>query len=95
MASISWTQQALDDLDRLELFLLDKSPRVAAQAVLAIMEATDVLMDFPQAGRMTPDLDPEHRELLVPFSNSGYVIGYGVYGDRVEILDVHHMREDD
>jgi farnesyl-diphosphate farnesyltransferase len=31
-------------------------------AIVAIMEATRVLAQFPQAGRMTEDLDPEHRE---------------------------------
>ena len=43
---------------------------------------------------MTEDLDPEHRELVVRFSEGGYIVHYGVFGDRIEILDVRHQRED-
>lgn len=92
---LTWTDDALADLDRLETFLWEKSARSAHDAIFTIIDATEILKRFPDAGRMAEDLDPEHRELLVPFSNSGYIVGYGVYGDEVEIFNVRHMREDD
>lgn len=95
MARISWTRAALADLDRLEAFLHDKSPRSAARAIVAILDEVEILRQFPEAGRMSDDLDPEQRELIVPFSKSGYVVGYGVFGDHVEVFSVRHMREDD
>jgi plasmid stabilization system protein ParE len=94
MPKIAWTRAALADLDRLEAFLVEKSPRSASKAVVAIMDATRVLARFPHAGRMTEDLDPEHRELIVKFSDSGYVVHHGVFDDRIEVLEVRHQRED-
>lgn len=93
--SVTWTRGALADLDRLEAFLMEKSPRSAARAVITIMDATEILKTFPEAGRISDDLDPEQRELIVPFSNRGYIVGYGIFGDEVEIFNVRHQREDD
>jgi len=95
MARIAWTHAALADLDRLESFLWQASPVSAERAITAILDATELLQQFPEAGRPSADLDPDHRELLLPFGNSGYVVGYGVYRGTVEILSVRHMREDD
>src|SRR5690242_3861263 len=95
MPRVIWTNRALNDLDRLEQFLWTKSPLAAERAIRTILEATRLLEDFPQAGRPAADLDPEHRELPVPFSSSGYVVLYGYDGAWVEILFVRHMREDD
>ncbi len=94
MRHVTWTRTALVDLDRLEVFLLEKSPRSASKAIAAITDATRVLVQFPHAGRMTEDLDPEHRELVVRFSEGGYIVHYGVFGERIEILDVRHQRGD-
>jgi plasmid stabilization system protein ParE len=94
MPILTWTTAALGDLDRLEAFLFENSPPAAARAMAAIMLATRTLAEFPEAGTMREDLDPGHRELLVRFSGSGDVVHYQVDGDRVEILDVRHMRED-
>jgi len=44
-------------------------------------------------GRPADDLDPEHRELLIPFGASGYVIVYEVYADSVLVLAVRHQKE--
>jgi toxin ParE1/3/4 len=50
-------------------------------------EATDRLVDFPQSGRVVPELgQPNIREVFV-FS---YRIIYRHTGDMVQILTVHH-----
>ena len=36
----------------------------------------------------------DHRELMVPFSSSGYVVRYRVDPDAVVIARIFHMRED-
>lgn len=95
MGRVTWTEEALADLDRLETFLFEKSPRSAALAFLAIIDATGLLKDLPEAGRMSDDLDRDQRDLIVPFSNSGCIVGHGVFGDDVEIFNVRDMREDD
>jgi plasmid stabilization system protein ParE len=95
MARVTWTPKALADLDRLEAFLAKNNPRSAARAILTIIDSIEILKTFPEIGRTSPDLDPDQGDLLVPFSSSGYVVGYGVFGDDVEIFNVRHMREDD
>ena len=36
----------------------------------------------------------DHRELMVPFSSSGYVVRYRVDIDSVVVARIFHMRED-
>jgi hypothetical protein len=38
-------------------------------------------------------LDPEHRELLIPFGVTGYVLVYEVYAERILVLAVRHQKE--
>ena len=45
------------------------------------------------AGRPADDLEPEHRELLIPFGASGYMLFYEVLGETVLILAVKHQKE--
>lgn len=40
------------------------------------MKQAELLERFPQAGRPAEDLEPEHRELLIPFGGAGYVLLY-------------------
>jgi hypothetical protein len=42
---------------------------------------------------MAEDLEPEHRELLIPFGASGYVIFYETLDNDVCILAVKHQKE--
>ena len=48
-------------------------------------------IQMPAGRPMT--LDPEHRELLIPFGASGYVLVYGVYDDTILVLSVRHQKE--
>lgn len=96
MPALVWTDTALHHLARLEAFLAEKNPHAAQNAIAALLSRTQTLADFPEIGRLAPDLDPEHRELPVTFANAGYVIGYYYrLGSAVEILHVRHMSEDD
>lgn len=52
-----------------------------------------VLARFPEAGRSTDDLDPEHRELIFPFGVTGCVLIYEVGYDSILILAVKHQKE--
>jgi len=42
---------------------------------------------------MATDLAIDHRELLVPFSDGGYVVAYTIRDDVIEIIDIRHQRE--
>jgi addiction module RelE/StbE family toxin len=93
MHQLEWSTRATSDLKRLRAFLQEKNPRAASAAVDLLMLAARELQHFPSIGRPLSDDEPEHRELPVPFSNSGYVILYRFNGDVVEVLAVKHMRE--
>lgn len=93
MARVVWSFHAREDLERLHAFLNANSPRAASAAIELILLSTSDLHDFPLRGRPLSEDDPEHREFLVPFSNSGYVILYRIDGNDIEIQAVKHMRE--
>jgi plasmid stabilization system protein ParE len=93
MPPVYWTDQAADDVERLEGFLLPKSQEAATRALLAIYEAVDQLEQSPEIGRPMDGMSPDYRELIAPFSNSGYVVQYTFDGRLVLILAIRHMRE--
>jgi plasmid stabilization system protein ParE len=61
--------------------------------VRVIRAAIAKLEFFPQAGRVAPDGHPDHRELIVKFSNGGYVALYGIDGGDLVVIDIRHQRE--
>ena len=93
MPRLVWTNGALAGLRSAYLFLADKDMDAAAKAVDAIRKGANVLKQFSQAGRPADDLEPEHRELRIPFGGSGYVVFYMVIDDAVRLLTVKHQKE--
>eukprot|EP01035_Chromulina_nebulosa_P002352 gene2352-3181_t len=90
MPRVVWSHRALTDLDRLEAFLHHKNPRAAIEAIDAIYGSARRLADTPEIGR------PARlglRELLVRFSNGGYLVLYAVDPEVVQIVRVRHQRE--
>ena len=90
---LEWSPEALRDIERLYRFLSSKNPRAADRVVVTIRASLGLLLDFPEAGRMATDLAIDHRELLVPFSDGGYVVAYTIRDDVIEIIDIRHQRE--
>ena len=90
---VVWTDRASHDLERHYFFLAEKDEDAGLKAVEAIEKGTLILEQFPNAGRPADDLDPEQRELLVPFGTSGYVLVYEVDADHSRILAVRHQKE--
>jgi plasmid stabilization system protein ParE len=82
------------DFERLHSFLIDKDPRAAPRASAALADAIDSLLAFPERGRVAPL--PGHRELVVPFGRSAYVVRYRYRADKQTVLIVRiwHGRED-
>jgi toxin ParE1/3/4 len=93
MPRLIWTAGAVDGLKKVHGFMAEKDEDAAAKALDAIRKGARILEHYPQAGRPAEDLEPEHRELLIPFGVSGYVLFYEVIADTVCILAVKHQRE--
>ncbi len=93
-SEIVWLPSAAKDVVRLREFIQSKNPSAAIRAANRIKEATEILIDNPEAGKPVEDLIP-FRELLIPFGNGNYVLRYREDGVRVIIVKVKHSREDD
>ena len=90
---VRWSDNALAGLMRVHAFLAESDPQAAQKALDVIEAGTDVLEQFPHAGRPADDLEPEHRELLIPFGASGYAVFYEAGEGYVLILSLKHQRE--
>lgn len=90
---VTWLPQAIQGVQRAYRFLAEKDIEAAKAAAGIILQQAHILEKFPNAGRPADDLDPEHRELLVPFGASGYVLVYEVTGNNVTVLAVKHQKE--
>ena len=91
--SVYYTPPALADLRRVHRFLAERNKSAADRAVATIHRAVRALSAFPESGRRTPDGDLAHRELLVRFGNSGYVVLYGIEASDIVVVAVRHQRE--
>jgi toxin ParE1/3/4 len=57
------------------------------------LQQAEILETYPEAGRPAGDLEPEHRERIVPFGASGYVLLYEIIDNTVVVLAVRHQKE--
>ena len=90
---VHWSEEARAGLERIYLFLEEKSEEAAIAAIKAIREKAVLIEQFPNAGRPSADLEPEQRELLVPYGAAGYVLMYEIYLESILILSVKHQKE--
>ena len=92
MATIVYSVQALNDLDRLTDFLLLEFPEAALETIELIQEAVIILRHHPLIGR---EIDQYLRELVISREQSGYIAlySYETAYDAVFILGIRHQRE--
>ena len=91
------TLEAVEDLKRLQAFLIEKDPAAAARAVDALETSFELLEHSPFSCRKAwPGDRPLLRELVIPFGSAGYVALFEIDGPgHVSILAVRHQREED
>ena len=87
-----WLKESEADIERLFQFLFEKSPLAAAKAISSVLEKSELLLEFLQAGFLLDD-NSGRRELIVPFGASSYVVRYYIVNDVVAIVRVWHSRE--
>ena len=92
MARLIYSDRALDDLDRLNDFLIASDPRLAQETIGLIEEAILVLQRHPLIGRLA---ESDLRELIISRGRSGYAALYSFEADQdaVFILSIRHQRE--
>lgn len=87
MARVSWTSQALDDLEAIGDFIARDAPSFAQVFVDRVFQAVERLENFPLSGRIVPEISQEDiREIIF----GSYRIVYLVSEDEINILTVFH-----
>ena len=98
--SVRLTRGALEDLQRLEDFLVEQVLKhgdldLPVRAVDAIRREMRILETNPYTCRKVGS-NPLERELIIPFGASGYVASFEILSDReVAVSAFRHQREDD
>ena len=98
--TVTLTHEALEDLWRLEDFLVDAALEhgdfdLPRRAVAAIRKEFRILETNPFTCRIA-DTDRLERELVIPFGATGYVALFRIISDReVVVTAIRHQREDD
>lgn len=98
--AVSLTREALEDLQRLESFLIDTALEhgdldLPERALAAIRSEFRILERNPFTCRIAFD-DRLERELVIPFGAAGYVALFHIISDReVVVSAIRHQREDD
>jgi len=87
MVKINWTREAIENIHELREFYEPKSASYAEHLTDRLFEKAEVLVQFPQIGRVVPELDnPKIRELIY---KSYRIIYHIVAVDHIDILAVH------
>ena len=88
MAKTAWSVQAIDDLSGIEDYLSASSKKHAELIVDAILQAVELLDQFPELGKVVPEMGLPHlRELII---KKYRVVYYLTFQDEVEIVTLRH-----
>ncbi len=93
MPRLIWSPSALHDVQRLYRFLAEQNPDAARRAAKAIRAGVRVFAQHPEIGRPAEEMEPEYREWLINFGDSGYLALYRYDGHTAVIVVVGHQKE--
>ena len=83
---VIWTDPALERVAEIAVYIARDDPDAADRWTLGLFDAVERLVDFPESGRMVPELATRDvRELIF----GAYRVFYRV-GAAVEVLSVRH-----
>jgi plasmid stabilization system protein ParE len=90
---VIWSPQAIEDIQQAYRFLASKNLDTAQAVAKILFQQAEILEAYPEVGRPADDLEPEHRERIVSFGASGYVLLYEIINNTVIVLAVRHQKE--
>jgi len=93
MSRLIWSESALRDMQRLYRFLADNNGEAAKRAVKAIRASVRIIAQHPEIGRPAEGMEPEYREWVIAFGDSGYIALYRYAGETALIVAVRHQKE--
>ena len=84
---VVWSVTATRQLENIHAYVELNSPAYARRVVDQIVLAADMLGDFPEMGRVVPEIDrPGVREVI----HRPYRIIYRIFEHHVEVIAVVH-----
>ncbi len=88
MIDIYWTEQSIEDLNNISVFIAKDSIKYSVIQIQRIRERVILLKTQPKLGRIVPEYDNIHiRELLM----GNYRIIYRIVSTlRIDIITIHH-----
>lgn len=86
---IRWNPKADKDLENIEAYISQDSPRAAIKVILDIINAVEQLRDFPALGRAGRVVGT--RELVI--FGKPYIVPYRIKENIVEVLRVFHASQ--
>ena len=90
---VSWASVAELDLSNIILYIAEESPANALKVLAKIKEKASSLKQFPERGRIVPELQDQginiYREIIV----SPWRIAYRISGKEVYVLTVFDSRQ--
>jgi toxin ParE1/3/4 len=86
---VIWTDPALERVEEIAVYIAQDDPDAAEHWTVEFFEAVARLGDFPESGRMVPELGARNvRELFF----GAYRVFYRV-GSAVEVMSVRHSSQ--
>lgn len=89
---IRWLRSAVEDLKRLEAFMMSNNPSASAVMASKIKAAVTHLGLQPELGRPVDD-PPGFRDWVILFGAGSYVLRYRIMTEAIYIVSIRHGRE--
>jgi addiction module RelE/StbE family toxin len=87
MAQVNWTKRSIKDLKAINDYISLDSTFYAARFISKLIKRVDILIQFPESGRIVPEKNiPEIRELI----EGNYRIFYRLRKENDTILRIHN-----
>jgi len=87
MAQVNWTKRSIKDLKAINDYISLDSTFYATRFISKLIKRVDILIQFPECGRMVPEKNvPEIRELI----EGNFRIFYRLRNGNVTILRIHN-----
>jgi toxin ParE1/3/4 len=86
---VKWTAPAKRDLRNIHEYIAEDSKYYAKQVTDDIIAKTEKLNDFPEMGRMVPELQEKNIREVIIYS---YRLLYEIKPKKIEILAIIHCK---
>jgi len=92
MVQIVYTQEAIEDLQRLRTFIAEKNPLSAQRIARDLIRRIKALQEMPMMGR--PVASAPEPEVIRDMVFGNYTVRYAIHAQTLAILKFWHHYED-